>query len=776
MKLAFIFPPMIVDGRAVDFPNVWTSSRGTTGSELVVLAFSREMAKLGHEVALYIAQPNVRAWSGVKIRPLHDVVTDSEDVDAVLSLVDVNILRKVSPRPLRLCFQQLNNFCYGEDGFEEFVDLFVAPSHANAKLFARDYPKTAGRWGVIPNGCYPDEYDAVAKTPGLCAYTSSPDRGLHVALQEWPRIRKAVPGAELRVYYFALQRFLAEWRGRAEDPTMMSRDVRELVRRGHYIDHAITRLAGHGVRVMGATSRRQLAADLSRTEVLAFPCDTVNWTESFSCATLEGCASGALPVISDTDALGEIYGGSVPMVHKPAIEHAAEWRDLVIRALTDKPWADEWRQKARKLAEAHAWPTLAAKLEKTIVEAIAAKAPRPQAKRARPKIAIDLILSRDAASGQTINPKDLAEGWVGGGSRTGCIGLAKQLAKRGDYDVRLHSTFTRVADMAGIRCVPLSHSWQPRDVVMAYYDTRPLSGMGRGALRIASHHTYLPPALWGSGWAFDWMDVNTAPSAHAAKWLKATYDPLGRWEVLPNGVEDEGVVRNPVPGRVIYHTTADRGLHNLLRAWPEIRAQVPNATLHVVGRALDHVAHSFDGVPSGSVREKHARLLVDAIPIAEAAGGVTFTGGLSRECVLQELAEASCFAFPADVQGACETFSVSIMECLLVGIPVVLSPVDALDEMYGYNTDSGVIMIGRDGYGRPRMHDFTQAVVDVLQGADYMSLQRRSAKSRRYAQRFSFEAEAEVLHQIIMGPVAPVEKTNGHHARRDLIAQDYLQS
>lgn len=763
MRLAFLFPPMILDGRAIDFPNLWTASRGTTGSEVVVLAFAKEMAARGHEVALYIPGPNAREWDGVRLRPFHDIVRDADDVDAVCSLVDVNILRKLSPKPLRLVFQQLSNFSYGEPGFDEFVDVYVNNSEPNRRHFERHYPQTVGKWVVLPNGCYPDEYKITTsdyKTPGLCAYTSSPDRGLHVAFQEWSRIRRAVPHAELWVYYFALQRFVAEWRSRAEDPRIMSPDVVELVRRAHYIDHAIPVLEKHGVRVMGATSRAQLAADLSRTEVLAYPCDTTAWTETFSCSTLEACAAGALPIISDVDAFGEIYGGHVPMVKSPAIAHAREWSDLVIRALTDKPWADEWRAKARALAEAHAWPKLAANLETIILDGIAKKPAPVITKRAKPKIAIDVILSREAASGQQIDPEDLSAGWVGGGSRTGCIGLAKALAQRGDFDVRLHSTFPRVAEVHGMRCVPLEHSWQPRDVVLAYYDTKPLSGMGRGTLRIASHHTYLPPALWGSGWAFDWMDVNTAPSDHAMRWLRQTYDPMGRWEVLPNGLEDEGVLWKPVPGRVVYHTTADRGLKHLFRIWPDVRRAVPYATLHVVGRVHEQLKGAFDGVPTGCVRERHARDLIDAIPIAEAAGGVTFTGGLPRAALLRELSEAACFAFPAEVQGACETFSISIMECCLIGIPVLLSPVDALSEVYG--PTSGVTLVGRTESGGPDMAAFSWQLIELLR--DPSAFAWNSSVERTYAKRFSFEAQAERLTEIILG--APSQaKSNGQHAR-----------
>ena len=142
-----------------------------------------------------------------------------------------------------------------------------------------------------------------------------------------------------------------------------------------YVEKALNVLKDYGVEGVGSVSRQQMALEMAQAEVLAYPCDTIAYTEGFSCATLEGCASGALPIISAADALGGIYRGVCPMVAAPARKHIARWRKLVIQALTDKPWADEWRARGREFALFHDWRGLATQFERVLQEKIQAAAP-----------------------------------------------------------------------------------------------------------------------------------------------------------------------------------------------------------------------------------------------------------------------------------------------------------------------------------------------------------------------------------------------------------------
>ena len=323
----------------------------------------------------------------------------------------------------------------------------------------------------------------------------------------------------------------------------------------------------------------------------------------------------------------------------------------------------------------------------------------------------------------------------GGGSRAGFLGLVRAMGRRGDYKVRAISTFAqRQVEHDGVEYVRLDqrHTLDTPDVVLAYYDTGPLVGHKAG-LRIASHHTLIP--YMG---AWDWSDVNTAPCDWAVDHLRRCFDPHGRWATLPNAVEGlDGVEWKPVPGRVIYHTSPDRGLSRLLGMWPEIRARVPHATLHVVGDVRG--ACTFAG-PERSVRGRRAAELAANLVKAEQAGGVVLLGRLTRADLLRELSEASCFAFPADVSAPCETWSISVHECLYIGVPVVLDPVDALGSLWGGHT----AMPGDIG-GAATFADGVALMLTDKDKAKWVS-----DCGREVRRKYSFDASAAMLNRIVV--------------------------
>jgi glycosyltransferase involved in cell wall biosynthesis len=481
---------------------------------------------------------------------------------------------------------------------------------------------------------------------------------------------------------------------------------------------------------------------------------------------MEAQAAGLRIVTSRLAALPETVGDCGWLVEgdwlSPAYQH--EFADAVVKAMTvtDEELDDYdddplWPTRAQTQESARlrfSWDGVVEQWEELFEEVLAEEAkpvlPEPEESGVRPtlrstgKISVDFVLTPTVVP-EKVDPAAPLARWTGGGSVVGGIGLARALAARGDFDVRLHSNFTRSATVEGVLCLPLEQQWEERDVVVAYYDTRPLAGVDPRALRVASHHSYIPPSLWSSGMGFDFADVNTAPSAHAAATMKGLFAGHGRWEILPNALADEGVYgrRRPVAGQVLYHTAPDRGLVRLLEAWPEILRHVPEARLRVVGRVREHIRDGLAIPHRGSVRQARFRRFERVLAEAEAAGGVVLLGGLSRPEVLRELETAACFAFPADVATACETFSISTMECLLGGVPVVLSPVDALSEVY---VGRGPVIAGRADDGGPDMDHFVSRLVEVLRAPEDSV---RVILGRRYAETFTYEAAASAFAEIV---------------------------
>jgi len=350
---------------------------------------------------------------------------------------------------------------------------------------------------------------------------------------------------------------------------------------------------------------------------------------------------------------------------------------------------------------------------------------------------VHAVLTSYASGGVLIDPRDPLNESVGGGCRTAFIGIVKELGKLG-HTVRAFSTFKERATINNIQYLPieeLDNHGSP-NIMWACYDTRPLHGRS-GMLRIGSHHTYLqgvqPP--------FDYIDINTIPSQSALDLLKAFWAPHSTWKVLPNAVNDVPIW-NPIPGRVVYHTSPDRGLHFLIQIWPEIKSRVPEATLHIIGNHEKWINEtlSYGGMENSEIA-KRAKKLRDNFEIANKVGGITCLSNLPRHELLRELSQASVFAFPCSVVYPTETFSVSIMECCKIGVPVVLAPQDALESIY-----KGHVIMTQSPI-EDNLHKFTNSVVYALQDQDLA--QHYSKLGKELASNYTYERSGKVLSDII---------------------------
>lgn len=386
MRIAFLYGSFSIGQRPFDFDTLYTNRRGLTGSEISCVEYAQAMAARGHEVTLVVGQPGLNhAWGGLRLLSLENP-RDVDGFDAVLSWNEPNLLREVDPKALRVVNQQLNDFAYCRPGWEEWADIVTSPSADHLEYLKKQAPGVK-KWEVLPNGCDPTQYKPGKQIPGRVIWASSADRGLHHLLEVWPRIKRAVPHASLRAFYNFTPSHFDDFE--ATGPNVHP-DLLEIAQRKRYIRYAMGRLSGPtwDVEHVGSVSRERMRLEFEHAEVLGYPCDTIRYTEGFSVTTMEACASGCLPVISAVDCLGSLYGGVVPMVnYRPPASYAFGeeclriFTDLVVRGLTDKAWRDETAEKCRALAERHAWPVLAERLEGMLSSAIAARGKTASAKK-----------------------------------------------------------------------------------------------------------------------------------------------------------------------------------------------------------------------------------------------------------------------------------------------------------------------------------------------------------------------------------------------------------
>lgn len=366
MRICFIYGPYSAAAARYDFSSIMDSPDGLTGSELSCFIYAREMAGLGHSVTLFVSNlvGGPTSWDGVAILPYRDVSSRVSDFDVAYSWNDPGPLAMFPRGVSRVCNLQINNFAHCEPDVSSYVDLWTSPSASHMDVVGSACPRPC-RWTVVPNGCDPSWYGGEDRIPGRVMYASSPDRGLHWLLRAWPEIRAAVPHAELHIFY-RFDQWMDHFTSMEPEP-WMDNTYPELISRAKYIREALRRLDGYGVHVVKSVSRRRMAVEMSRAEVLAYPCDTVSYTEGFSVTLMEACASGMIPVTTDVDALGSIYGKSVPMVPSPVGGNLREFTGLVVSALTDPGFRETWSGRSRGLVKSHTWSRLAKDLESVLL-------------------------------------------------------------------------------------------------------------------------------------------------------------------------------------------------------------------------------------------------------------------------------------------------------------------------------------------------------------------------------------------------------------------------
>lgn len=325
------------------------------------------LAELGNIVDAFgdLAKPAIglEALGGANFYPL-DEHTPDNTYDAYISINEPDVLRPFPKDKLRICVQWQNSFDYCQPGFDSAVDIYACPSETLRQRLGALGLVDPKKLIVVPLSSNLEFFQPQAnRKPGSIAYCSSPDRGLHHILEFFPEIRAQVPEANLRIYY-RLQPWLDHIFG---DPHLAGT---EFYRRAKLIQEALEKLGTNGengVTVVGPIPPRRLAKELCETKVMAYTFDPMRFTEGFSTAVLDACASGCIPIISAADALPEVYKDSAVFIPENPGVHRAEWISTVVGALRGET-PPEMQAKFLKRAQDLSRPVISRLWEKTIRE------------------------------------------------------------------------------------------------------------------------------------------------------------------------------------------------------------------------------------------------------------------------------------------------------------------------------------------------------------------------------------------------------------------------
>lgn len=193
--------------------------------------------------------------------------------------------------------------------------------------------------------------------------------------------------------------------------------------------------------------------------------------------------------------------------------------------------------------------------------------------------------------------------------------------------------------------------------------------------------------------------------------------------VLPNGVD---ISRYPaaVPEisfdddpKFVYSSSPDRGLWNILKIWPRIREDFPNATLFVAYGAQNWINYNkWSHGRQGEMAVEIERLM--KLP------GITDVGVIGQNKLAELQIKADAWLYPLDSITSTESGCISAIENAAAGNPIITTDVDCMGSEFG--------RIGRIVDMPFEKEDYYEAVKNVLTDEDYyLSLQK---KGRKFAQ------------------------------------------
>lgn len=311
------------------------------------------------------------------------------------------------------------------------------------------------------------------------------------------------------------------------------------------------------------------------------------------------------------------------------------------------------------------------------------------------------------------------------GTDINAIGLAYALARHG-HDVDLFGPFTRdLQHESGASLRRYSRYLRHRcDVAIAYHDSSVLRQF-TADLKFGHHQTYNLFGLWRP----DMADHFISATELNADTNQRKYG--GTWHVLPNAW-DEGTRPKwkPTPGRLIWNTDPHRGLHHLLRLLPDIRAEVPEVHLDVLGWIPERFdVDRLDAAHAAQARDMHRWL--------ELLGGcVTLHGRKSRNETLEMISRAHCYAYYSAPAVPCEVFPMSVTDCLATGCPVVLKPADGIERIF----KDGAWLVDNDDA-------FVLEVIRVLR--EEGRAEDLSKQGKRWARGRTFDRQAVQMERLI---------------------------
>jgi glycosyltransferase involved in cell wall biosynthesis len=339
---------------------IWGSvlyDRGAGGLETTYIELPTELAKLGHEVFVFgRCHPHVH--QGVWYLPYDQENPLEYNPDVIVTSRWYDVINPERPTILWLqdaiLFGSKDQIRFGD------VKLIVVSSrwHYGHVLtqFSGLVKKETIR--IIPLSVRKELYDQrVPRIPTQCIYTSSPDRGLEILADLWPRIKQKVSDANLVVTYGwnSIENWSApeSWKEKIRE---QKKKILEKLPDAHFT---------------GRLPKHELARVQLSSGVCLYPC---NFWETFCLSGLELQMAGVPIITSHIGALDTTLGeGNIMIDDMPPTDPAYQevFVEAAVRLLRD-PKERDWRgMLVRRYAESFpTWADVARMWESLVWEVL----------------------------------------------------------------------------------------------------------------------------------------------------------------------------------------------------------------------------------------------------------------------------------------------------------------------------------------------------------------------------------------------------------------------
>lgn len=327
---------------------------GVGGSETAVMHMAKRLAAKGHRVRVYGNPSKPGLWDGVLYYSFMPPFGTSCDVLVAWRLAP---MLEWCDAKVRLLWVH-DTVAHSMDWRLAYkADAILALSEWHRQNLVRVHNVHPDHVRVTQNGFDLERFDPTPqRNKHRVIYSSSPDRGLALLVDLWPRIREQVPDAELHVFYG-----FDNWRaGLERQPDMQHRYV---------IAHIEKRVReSEGIVFHGAVDQRTLAMEMLSAGVWCSP----TWFDETSCiSAMEAQAAGLRIVTSAIAALKETVGDRGVLIEGNWL--TSEYQDAfvsnVVTALTASHWGKYSRGDVKAYAREHfSWDRVADQWESMMRE------------------------------------------------------------------------------------------------------------------------------------------------------------------------------------------------------------------------------------------------------------------------------------------------------------------------------------------------------------------------------------------------------------------------